>query len=109
MVGLSALELVPKFATPDSFHIIVAGGRAGKFSSFMPCFGIGAPGTPMGNMSKPVHRPVEPVPSTVATATPPCVIPRVPVNHGMYGLKLHNKSDINRTWKNCVEDGRIVN
>ena len=35
--GLSA---VPKFDRPESIHIIVAGGSAGKFSAFMPCFGF---------------------------------------------------------------------
>ena len=35
--GLSA---VPKFDRPESIHVIVAGGSAGKFSAFMPCFGF---------------------------------------------------------------------
>lgn len=75
-VGLSALTQVPKFRSLDSFHIIVAGGDAGKFSAFMPCFGLGLPGSSTA-LSRPVHRGVEPIPPGVATRPAPFSTPLV--------------------------------
>jgi hypothetical protein len=51
--GGGGLKLVPKFDTPRSIHIVVAGGGAGKFSAFMPCFGLTREG-PMAYLSRPV-------------------------------------------------------
>jgi len=42
----------PKFTSPASFHIIVAGGAAGKFTAFCPGFGIGLPPMATANLSK---------------------------------------------------------
>jgi len=68
----SALQLlgrpllsVPKFSSPESFQIAVAGADAGKFSCFMPGFGVGTPGMPTANMSRPVTVKVEPRPPSL--------------------------------------------
>jgi len=50
--------LLSKFTSPDSFHVLVAGGPAGKFSSFCPGFGIGKSG-PSSGMSKAVSRKID--------------------------------------------------
>lgn len=83
-VGLSALDQVPKFRSPDSFHIVVAGGEAGKFSAFMPCFGLGPPDSPTA-LSRPVHRTVEPIPATVAAKPPLFKTPLVLLNPAAEG------------------------
>lgn len=67
VVGLTPLSNIPKFKSLDSFHIVVAGGDAGKFSAFLPCFGVGFDGSSTSMLSKPVHRNVEAVPDTVST------------------------------------------
>lgn len=59
--------LVPKFNSPESMRIIVAGGPAGKFSAFCPGFGVGKAGMPSYNMSQAVTRPVEPAVPELAT------------------------------------------
>ncbi|CAE8593238.1 unnamed protein product, partial [Polarella glacialis] len=56
---------IPKFSSPASIKIVVAGGEAGKFSSFMPSFGVGPPGAPSANMSRPMSEVVEPRPATL--------------------------------------------
>jgi len=61
------LTSIPKFSTPDSFSIVVAGGQAGKFSSFMPGFGVGKPGMPTADMSQPVSEAVEARPAVLDT------------------------------------------
>ena len=60
-LGLSFLPLhslvvdgllgAPKFTSPESLHLIVAGGNAGKFSSFCAGFGVGRPPRPTANLS----------------------------------------------------------
>mmetsp|Transcript_20228 Transcript_20228/g.27900 ORF Transcript_20228/g.27900 Transcript_20228/m.27900 type:complete len:444 (+) Transcript_20228:176-1507(+) len=62
------LSILSKFESPDSFHIIVAGGPAGKFSAFCPGFGVGKPPMPTAHMSRPVSRVIEPAPSQVGEA-----------------------------------------
>lgn len=59
MTGFSS-SLVPKFLEPASFHVVVAGGPAGKFSTFLPCFGALKPPHPFANLSRAVHRKVVP-------------------------------------------------
>ena len=69
-VGYS-LPFVPKFLEPDSFHVVVAGGPAGKFSMFLPCFGALKPPHPFANLSRAVHRKVvPPAPGTMQSGTP---------------------------------------
>mmetsp|Transcript_22000 Transcript_22000/g.71280 ORF Transcript_22000/g.71280 Transcript_22000/m.71280 type:complete len:222 (-) Transcript_22000:484-1149(-) len=63
-------NLVPKFSSPASIKIVVAGGMAGKFSAFMPGFGVGAPGMPTANMSTPVTAHVEPRPAALDAKAP---------------------------------------
>eukprot|EP01062_Namystynia_karyoxenos_P023302 TRINITY_DN189_c0_g1_i1.p1 TRINITY_DN189_c0_g1~~TRINITY_DN189_c0_g1_i1.p1 ORF type:complete len:523 (+),score=146.68 TRINITY_DN189_c0_g1_i1:116-1570(+) len=58
---------LPKFDSPDSFHIVVAGGPAGKFSSVMPGFGVMRSG-PTAGLSRPASRKVERAPADVAPA-----------------------------------------
>lgn len=74
MVGLYArarallgrpLMWLPKFSSPESLKIVVAGGPAGKFSAFCPGFGVGSEGMPTANMSRPVTELVEPRPATL--------------------------------------------
>eukprot|EP00928_Gymnodinium_smaydae_P044862 TRINITY_DN29946_c0_g1_i1.p1 TRINITY_DN29946_c0_g1~~TRINITY_DN29946_c0_g1_i1.p1 ORF type:complete len:486 (-),score=97.26 TRINITY_DN29946_c0_g1_i1:637-2094(-) len=59
---------IPKFSGPESIQIAVAGGEAGKFSCFMPGFGVGTPDMATANMSKPVTVPVEPRPPALDAA-----------------------------------------
>lgn len=59
----TGLPSIPKFSSPDSFHVVVAGGPAGKFSSFAPGFGIGIEGMPTYKMNSPVSRKVHDAPS----------------------------------------------
>eukprot|EP00746_Dinoflagellata_sp_MGD_P044404 gnl/MRDRNA2_/MRDRNA2_208364_c0_seq1.p1 gnl/MRDRNA2_/MRDRNA2_208364_c0~~gnl/MRDRNA2_/MRDRNA2_208364_c0_seq1.p1 ORF type:complete len:245 (+),score=42.88 gnl/MRDRNA2_/MRDRNA2_208364_c0_seq1:3-737(+) len=56
------LTLLPKFNKPESIKIVVAGAAAGKFSSYMPGFGVGKPGMSTADMSKPVTMAIEPRP-----------------------------------------------
>jgi hypothetical protein len=42
---------VPKFVSPESFHLIVAGAPAGKFSAYMSGFGVGLPPRPTARLS----------------------------------------------------------
>eukprot|EP00041_Stephanoeca_diplocostata_P004005 m.40109 g.40109 ORF g.40109 m.40109 type:complete len:494 (-) comp14782_c0_seq5:3556-5037(-) len=65
LLGFHALSVVPKFECPESLHIVVAGGPAGKFSVFMPCFGVGTPPMPTAGLSRPTSRKIEPVPENV--------------------------------------------
>lgn len=58
-LGVGGFSAIPKFESPDSIHVVVAGGGAGKFSMFMPGFGLGKPPRPTANLSKPVTRQVE--------------------------------------------------
>lgn len=60
-------NLIPKFSSPASLKIVVAGGTAGKFSAFMPGFGVGLAGMPTANMSTPVTVKVEPRPPSLDT------------------------------------------
>ncbi|HYL82458.1 MAG TPA: hypothetical protein VEU07_16690, partial [Candidatus Acidoferrum sp.] len=41
---------IPIVASPDSIHLFVAGGEAGRFSAFIPGW---------GHMSTPVHRAID--------------------------------------------------
>lgn len=41
----AGLPFISKFSSPESFHVVVAGGTAGKFSSFCPGFGAGKGGS----------------------------------------------------------------
>lgn len=50
---------LPKFSSPESFQIVVAGAEAGKFSSFLPGFGMGKPPMPVAHMSRAVTRRVQ--------------------------------------------------
>lgn len=52
----------PKFVSPDSFHILVTGAPAGKFSSVSPGFGIGVPPRPTANLSRACSATIEPMP-----------------------------------------------
>lgn len=61
---------ISKFSSPGSFNIVVAGAPAGKFSVFMPGFGVGKPGMPMANMSVPVTMAVEPRPASLDLPQP---------------------------------------
>lgn len=60
----SGLSMIPKFESPESFHVVVAGGPAGKFSSWCPGFGIGIDPMPSAHMNKAVSRKVDPAPPT---------------------------------------------
>ena len=55
----------PKFVAPSSFHIVVAGAKAGKFSAVSPGFGVGLPPRPTANLSRACSAPVEPTPPTL--------------------------------------------
>jgi len=59
LAGLTPLSVIPKFTSVESFHIVVAGGPAGKFTAFMPGFGIGVPPMPTAHLSRPVSEKVE--------------------------------------------------
>mmetsp|Transcript_65551 Transcript_65551/g.143060 ORF Transcript_65551/g.143060 Transcript_65551/m.143060 type:complete len:473 (+) Transcript_65551:47-1465(+) len=56
LVGGHGLPFVPKFSSPDSFYVVVAGADAGKFSCFMPGFGIGKPPMPTAGLSMAVSK-----------------------------------------------------
>lgn len=45
-------NLLPKFVSPESFHIVVAGGPAGKFAAICPGLGLLRPPAPTAGMSK---------------------------------------------------------
>lgn len=60
-LGLPFTKL-PKFNTPNSIKVVVAGAEAGKFSSFLPSFGVGTSSMPSAFMSHPITLPVEPRP-----------------------------------------------
>ena len=71
------LTLLPKFDKPESLHVVVAGGPAGKFSAFMPSFGFLREG-PISNLSRPVTCRVEtPQTTSGAYSTPPEATTRV--------------------------------
>jgi hypothetical protein len=67
MVTGQGLSVLPKFEKPESIHIVVAGGTAGKFSAFMPCFGVLREG-PTAHLSRPVSRTVNSSPAVDNTA-----------------------------------------
>jgi len=72
-MGMYGISKVPKFLSKDRIHIVVAGASAGKFSAFMPGFGIGEPPMPSANLSQKVSRKVEQTAATavtVSTSTP---------------------------------------
>ena len=48
---LAQLLKAPKFTSPTSFHILVAGANAGKFSTTCAGFGVGLPPRPTANLS----------------------------------------------------------
>jgi hypothetical protein len=58
LVDAEPLSIIPKFSSVGSFHIVIAGGPAGKFSSFMPGFGLGVPPMSTAHLSSPVSRKV---------------------------------------------------
>lgn len=55
-----AQTCVPKFSSPESLHIVVAGADAGKFSAFVPGFGIGESPRSTARMSSAVSVEVRP-------------------------------------------------
>jgi len=59
VTGLVGYPISPvsKVTSSRSFHVIVAGGGAGKFSAFFPGFGVGHEG-PLAHMNRPVSRKV---------------------------------------------------
>lgn len=59
-------KFAPKFSSPASFHIVVAGAPAGKFSSYCPGFGLGRPPLPFAHISRPVSVAVDPPPTALA-------------------------------------------
>ena len=59
------LGFLPKFSSPESFHILVAGAPAGKFSACAPGFGVGRPPMATAHLNRPVSRTVEPIPVAV--------------------------------------------
>lgn len=61
LVTGAGLPLLPKFDSPDSFQVIVAGAPAGKFTAFAPGFGLGRPPMPSANMCLAVSRKVLPL------------------------------------------------
>ncbi|CAK0790057.1 unnamed protein product, partial [Prorocentrum cordatum] len=63
--------LIPKYNSPESFQIVVAGGEAGKFSSLMPGFGVGRAPMSTADMSRPVTARVEARPAALDAAPPP--------------------------------------
>lgn len=63
--------LPPKFSSPQSFTVVVAGGAAGKFSAFLPGFGVGLPPRPTAHMSRATTIPVEPPPPSLDAAAAP--------------------------------------
>lgn len=74
----AGLPFLPKFSSPDSFHIVVAGAPAGKFSAFLPGFGIGKPPMPTANLSVPVSKKVEaPIAASALLPFPPSSDQRV--------------------------------
>jgi len=52
-------KTVPKFASPAAIHVVVAGGPAGKFSAFMPCFGGGPTDDPLAVLHRPQSRRID--------------------------------------------------
>jgi len=69
-VARAVQATLPKFTSPGSFHIVVAGAEAGKFSSFMPGFGCGVRPMPTAFMSSAVSRRVA-TPLETSPAPPP--------------------------------------
>lgn len=63
LVTGGGLPFIPKFLSPESFHVVLAGGPAGKFSAWCPGFGIGKEGMPSYKMSSPVSMKVDPLPA----------------------------------------------
>jgi len=59
LVDVGRRKPVPKWNSPDSLHVIVAGSGAGKFSSFMPGFGTGPELSTGGFASSPVTKSVD--------------------------------------------------
>ena len=60
----------PKFVSPASFHLAVAGASAGKFSSVCACFGVGLPPRPSAYLSRAATARVEPLPPTLQRVHP---------------------------------------
>ena len=60
LLGMNGLPFLPKFSSPESFHIVVTGGPAGKFSSFCPGFGVGRQGMPTYKLSQSVAKTIDP-------------------------------------------------
>ena len=71
LVGMEPLKVIPKFTSEESFHIIVAGAPAGKFTSFMPGFGVGVPPMSTAHLSAPVSRKVAAPPTVIETTAVP--------------------------------------
>lgn len=61
LLGMNGLPFLPKFTSPESFHIVVTGGKAGKFSSFCPGFGVGRKGMPTYKLSQSVTHAIDPL------------------------------------------------
>lgn len=76
LVGLTQ-SVMPKFDSPESFHILVAGGPAGKFSMFIPGFSAARPPHPFARLSVPVHRQIRTPPASMKTGAPVCATPHV--------------------------------
>ncbi|GMI18966.1 hypothetical protein TeGR_g10842, partial [Tetraparma gracilis] len=68
LLMLEPLKIIPKFTSPESLHIVVAGAPAGKYSAFCPGFGLGVPPMSTAHLSGPVSRVVEDTPAGVRGA-----------------------------------------
>eukprot|EP00756_Hemistasia_phaeocysticola_P001076 Hpha_TRINITY_DN10782_c0_g1::TRINITY_DN10782_c0_g1_i1::g.43743::m.43743 len=69
-ITMRGFSFIPKFDSPKSFHIVVAGAPAGKFSAFMPGFGLMRTG-PTAGLSRPASRKVEPAPPDMVRSVGP--------------------------------------
>lgn len=58
--------LIPKVVSPQSFHVVVTGAEAGKFSAFFPGFGIGRDG-PFAGICQPTAETVAEAPGPADT------------------------------------------
>ena len=67
-------SVIPKFETPESLHVVVAGAEAGKISAFCPGFGVGFKGMPSSRMSLPASVRVASSARSLQSA-PPVAVP----------------------------------
>ena len=81
---LGRLLGAPKLVSPAALHVVVAGGRAGKFSSVCMGFGVGKPPAPTANLSRACSAAVEPAPSALDAAPDAAALP--PAEHSLATL-----------------------